>query len=484
MTMSSSVTIGSRPDCDWVVNVPSVSGHHCRLTRDENGFVLEDLNSTNGTFVNGERIRGAVRVRVMATDTIHLGSHALSAERLLSLIDREPAPAISFRGAEMVIGRIPGCDHVIDLPMISSRHARLFREGDRILIEDLRSSNGTFVNGTRVEGPVVLNSGDEVGLGSHLVTLAADSWTQSNAVQPARPSEPLSETPQAAVPSLTEVATSSSTSNLATELAGMLSRPWRLLALLAQAPLAAFLIVGLVETKSPAPILFWLGIAAIWFGLSTGLFGHAVNALLERTEWTRSARFVTLLLALATLCAAQCVLVWLVASNMAGLKASTLPALSLLFLAALVGLAMGFVVLALAPRPAIAWSSAGLLLLLFSLLGGFRPPLQNQPAWLRPISGLLPSRWAFECLVLLEAGEPEIGTAGNDADAKKPDLAELYFPAASHRMGIPADALALVLMLIGLAGATIYLSAISTTARPGQGLSAGRVSSGREVTTT
>jgi pSer/pThr/pTyr-binding forkhead associated (FHA) protein len=160
MTMSSSVTIGSRPDCDLVVNVLSVSGHHCRLTRDETGFVLEDLNSTNGTFVNGERIRGAVRVRLMATDTIHLGSHALSAERVLSLIDREPAPAISFRGAEMVIGRIAGCDHVIELLMISSRHARLFREGDRILIEDLRSSNGTFVNGTRVVGPVVLNSGD------------------------------------------------------------------------------------------------------------------------------------------------------------------------------------------------------------------------------------------------------------------------------------------------------------------------------------
>src|SRR5208337_4912177 len=115
LPMSKSVTIGSRPDCDLVVNVPSVSGHHCRLTRDENGFVLEDLNSTNGTFVYGERIRGAVRVRLMATDTIHLGSHALSDEGVLSLIDREPTPAITFRGVEMVIGRVPGCDHVIDL---------------------------------------------------------------------------------------------------------------------------------------------------------------------------------------------------------------------------------------------------------------------------------------------------------------------------------------------------------------------------------
>jgi len=200
-----------------------------------------------------------------------------------------------------------------------------------------------------------------------------------------------------------------------------------------------------------------------------------VNALLERIEWTGSARFVSRLLALGALCAAQCVLVWLVASNIAGLKASTLPALSLLFLAALVGLAMGFVVLALAPRPAIAWSSAGLLLLLFALLGGCRPLLQNQPAWLRPVSGLLPSRWTFEGLLLLEAGEPELGTAGIDADAEKPDLAEFYFPAASQRMGIGADALALLLMLIGLSGATVYLWAISTPARQGQGWGADRL---------
>ena len=307
MTMSSSVTIGSRPDCDLVVNVPSVSGHHCRLTRDETGFVLEDLNSTNGTFVNGERIRGAVRVRLTATDTIHLGSHALSAERLLSLIDREPAPAISFRGAEMVIGRIPGCDHVIDLPMISSRHARLFREGDRILIEDLRSSNGTFVNGTRVEGPVVLNSGDEVGLGSHRVTLTADSWTQADVVQPARPSEPLPGTPQAAVPSLTESSTTSSTSSPATELAGILSRPWPLVALLAQAPLTAFLIVGLVGTDSPAPILFWLGLAAIWFGLADAVLGNLLDPTRLRAGLSPDGApaLALRLLMLAALCASS-----------------------------------------------------------------------------------------------------------------------------------------------------------------------------------
>lgn len=318
--MSTSVTIGSRPDCDLVVNFPSVSGHHCRLTRDENGLLLEDLNSTNGTYVNGERIQGAVRVGLTATDTIHLGSHALSAEEMLALFDREPTRPVSFRGAEIVIGRVPGCDHVIDLPMISSRHARLSREGDRILIEDLRSSNGTFVNGTRVEGPVVLNPGDEIGLGSHRVTMAADSWTKGDLVQSARPGQPVSETPQVALPSLTEVATSSATSHLATEFSTILSRPWRLLALLVQAPLAAFLIVVLVGTNFPAPILFWLGLAAaIWFGLVDAVLGNVLDPTGPRAGLSAEGvpALALRLLMLLALCALQCLLAWVIVANMA-----------------------------------------------------------------------------------------------------------------------------------------------------------------------
>src|SRR5271157_3980990 len=377
--MSSSVTIGSRPDCDLVVNIPSVSGHHCRLTRDENGFVLEDLNSTNGTFVNGERIRGAVRVRLTAADTIHLGSHALAAERLLSLIDRQPTPTISLRGAEMVIGRVPGCDQVIDLPMISSRHARLFREGDQILIEDLRSSNGTFVNGARVEGPIVLNFGDEVGLGSHLVTLAADSWTQVDVVQPARPGQPVCEMPQAGVPSLTEMTTASSTSIPAPELAGILSRPWRLVALLVQAPLAAVLIAGLGGRTSPAPILFWLGLAAIWFGLADAVLGNLLDPTRLRAGLSpEGAPALSLrLLMLAALCALQCLLAWAIVANTAALKAPGLPVFVLLILASAVGLALGLLIVVLSPRPTLAWAILPVVMLLMWICGGQWRPLHR-----------------------------------------------------------------------------------------------------------
>jgi uncharacterized protein len=48
--------IGSDPECDIVVGEPHVSSRHCRLTYDRGGYLLEDLGSTNGTYVNGVRI--------------------------------------------------------------------------------------------------------------------------------------------------------------------------------------------------------------------------------------------------------------------------------------------------------------------------------------------------------------------------------------------------------------------------------------------
>src|SRR4051794_4882088 len=63
--------IGSGADCDLVVAQPTVSGRHCRLTRGGEGYVLEDLGSSNGTYVNGARITSPTRVR--AADHITLG---------------------------------------------------------------------------------------------------------------------------------------------------------------------------------------------------------------------------------------------------------------------------------------------------------------------------------------------------------------------------------------------------------------------------
>jgi pSer/pThr/pTyr-binding forkhead associated (FHA) protein len=50
-------TVGRAPRADFVVDAPLVSRLHCRLTLQDDGVLVEDLDSTNGTFVNGSRVR-------------------------------------------------------------------------------------------------------------------------------------------------------------------------------------------------------------------------------------------------------------------------------------------------------------------------------------------------------------------------------------------------------------------------------------------
>lgn len=64
--------IGKADDNDFVVNEPQVSRYHVHLVREGEYWLLEDVGSTNGTFVNGSQI---VKKRVLFTDDIKLGSN-------------------------------------------------------------------------------------------------------------------------------------------------------------------------------------------------------------------------------------------------------------------------------------------------------------------------------------------------------------------------------------------------------------------------
>jgi hypothetical protein len=69
-------------------------------------------------------------------------------------------------GVGVTIGRLPDNAVVIDNPAVSGHHARVFQEGNRVVLEDLRSTNGTFVNGRPITRHV-LQHGDEVLVGKH-----------------------------------------------------------------------------------------------------------------------------------------------------------------------------------------------------------------------------------------------------------------------------------------------------------------------------
>ena len=64
--------------------------------------------------------------------------------------------------AQMVLGREEGCEIVIPVRQISRQHLQLRMDGGACMIEDLRSKNGTWVNGYRLTGARQLEDGDEI----------------------------------------------------------------------------------------------------------------------------------------------------------------------------------------------------------------------------------------------------------------------------------------------------------------------------------
>ncbi len=67
-------TIGRLPDNTVVIENPAVSGHHARIVRDGDDLVLEDLESTNGTFVNDQHV---TRHALQHGDVVLVGKHKL-----------------------------------------------------------------------------------------------------------------------------------------------------------------------------------------------------------------------------------------------------------------------------------------------------------------------------------------------------------------------------------------------------------------------
>jgi pSer/pThr/pTyr-binding forkhead associated (FHA) protein len=106
---------------------------------------------------------------------------------------------------EAVIGRASDCGWVISSNAVSRRHARVFRQGSDFWVEDLGSSNGTFVNGERLSGPRMLRDQDLLQLGTMEATFVVpppESEGDATIAVVSRPVPPPEPTPpKAAEPS-------------------------------------------------------------------------------------------------------------------------------------------------------------------------------------------------------------------------------------------------------------------------------------------
>ena len=89
----SAMRVGRSPDCDIVLYDRKVSRHHCTLTPRGKYYVVEDMNSTHGTFLNGQQIKGKETFR--EGDKLRLGQTtlALSAKEVGGLLEQTATDA-------------------------------------------------------------------------------------------------------------------------------------------------------------------------------------------------------------------------------------------------------------------------------------------------------------------------------------------------------------------------------------------------------
>jgi ABC-type multidrug transport system ATPase subunit len=152
------LTVGRSPQNNIVIDNKNVSSSHACFKILNNEIILEDVGSTNGTYVNGEKITSQ---KVTASDTITFSKQYTFDWKQLEELVKADQP-VKTEGAGRVhtkikerevisIGRSSDNDLVINNIKVSRKHAKLEKTGNDWFIQDLGSSNGTFLNGEKVK---------------------------------------------------------------------------------------------------------------------------------------------------------------------------------------------------------------------------------------------------------------------------------------------------------------------------------------------
>ena len=157
-----------------------VSSHHAEILSADTGFVIRDLHSTNGTLLNNQLLEPDHLYPLGNESIIRLGDDEYGVSVSFTLIHPtaqakgmdgflQSAPATQIAQIKHVlIGRLSTCDLVLDHPEVSRRHALIRQVNEQYLLEDLDSSNGTYLNDKLIK-QAELHEGDLIQISKFLL---------------------------------------------------------------------------------------------------------------------------------------------------------------------------------------------------------------------------------------------------------------------------------------------------------------------------
>lgn len=162
------ITVGRHPNCDIVIDCPVIAPllAHLKWGHDET-YTITTLDQTNQLFFAGQSIQEKV---LKNGDCFSISNQViLTYHQVLPATEAiEKFETLELRDLKhLTFGRDPENTHVIDHPVVSRFHTQIISKEGSWFVEDLHSSNGTFVDGQQIRSQQPLRPGSTIRIGPY-----------------------------------------------------------------------------------------------------------------------------------------------------------------------------------------------------------------------------------------------------------------------------------------------------------------------------
>ena len=190
--------VGRSQQADIQLPADNVSRRHARIFTEDGRCYIQDLNAANGVWVNGRRIHASTELPRSAQVRIgdfflHIEGAAFARPMTSPIYARlVPMPGSIGELTEMtqspiMVGRGKDCAVVLQDVSVSRIHAKLTQDDSgRVIAEDLRSSNGTYVNDRRISAQE-LQHGDRIRFGTVAFSFQIEGMPEPDLSEVAQP---------------------------------------------------------------------------------------------------------------------------------------------------------------------------------------------------------------------------------------------------------------------------------------------------------